>query len=296
MLSSLLISKEIKFKENEPTCLHNTMKIGGNACYFIMPDSIDKLIFTINACKYEDLQFAVVGNLSNTVFSDSGYDGAVISTLLCRGVKCDDNHIICECGAPLSAVSYCAYKNSLTGMEFSYGIPGTVGGAVVMNAGAYGSDISAAVESVTAYDLVTGETVRFSADECGFSYRHSIFASGRYVIISVCFSLAKDDKEKIKFAMDDFTSRRKEKQPLDMPSAGSVFKRPQGRYVGQMIEELGLKGFSVGGACVSEKHAGFIVNNGGATCEDLIKLIDYIKRAVYEKYSVRLECEIIFID
>ena len=296
MLSSLLISSEIKFKENESMSLHTTMKIGGKARYFITPENTKEIVFSVNACKDEGIPFVIAGNLSNSVFSDGGYDGAVISTLMCKGVKPLGDDIICECGAGLSAVAYYAYKNSLSGLEFSYGIPGTVGGALVMNAGAYGSDISTVAKSVEAYDHESGKTVNFSVEDCEFSYRHSVFSSGRYVVLSAVFALEKDCKEKIKSAMDDFTSRRKEKQPLDMPSAGSVFKRPEGRYVGQMIEELGLKGFSVGGACVSTKHAGFIVNNGGATCADLKKLIEIVKEAVYDKYSVRLECEIKFID
>lgn len=295
MLESLLISSEINFKKNEPMSLHTSMRIGGMADYLINVKSEEELICAITACQKAGVRYIVVGNLSNTVFADNGYNGAVICTVGCNNIKIRENKLLCECGAFVSAASYNAYKASLTGMEFAYGIPGCIGGAVVMNAGAYGSDMSNVVKSVRAYDVQTQKITEFSLSECDFSYRHSVFSSGRYIVLSAVLVLKKGNCGDIKEQMQKFADMRKEKQPLDMPSAGSVFKRPEGKYVGAMIEELGLKGYRVGDACVSEKHAGFIVNLGNAKCDDLLKLIDIVKSKVLAAYNVELECEIKFI-
>ncbi len=294
MLAPLLESREIYFTENEPMCAHTSIKIGGSADYFVRPKNRDELIFTVESCKKAGTAYVIVGNLTNTVFSDEGFRGAVISLLAYNGITVSGEELICDCGASLSAVAYTAFKSSLSGLEFSYGIPGCVGGAVAMNAGAYGSNISNVVKSVCAYDTEQDEIVCFDREDCNFSYRHSIFSDGRYIVLSAVFSLVKGDGDAIKAEMDRVSSLRKEKQPLDMPSAGSVFKRPDGRYVGQMIEELGLKGYSIGDAQVSAKHAGFIVNTGRATCRDLIDLISYIKSKVNDAYGMMLECEIKF--
>ena len=185
-----------------------------------------------------------------------------------------------------------ARDNNLSGMEELYGIPGTVGGAVYMNAGAYGGEISSCIETVEVFDLNEGNIKQFNKKDCCFGYRKSFFMNDNYVILSAVLKLTKSSKESICQKMNDYMSRRKEKQPLEYPSAGSVFKRPEGCFAGALIEQCGLKGYQIGGARVSDKHAGFIVNVGGATCEDVMRLIEHIKNEVMQKFGIELECEI----
>jgi UDP-N-acetylmuramate dehydrogenase len=233
-----------------------------------------------------------VGRGSNLLVSDDGMKGAV---LLLSGdfgtVRCDGNTITCGAAVSLSSLCKTALDHHLTGLEFAYGIPGSVGGALFMNAGAYGSEMKNVVVSAT-HMTRSGEIVTVGAEELSLSYRHSVYHETDNVILSVTVALQPGDPAAIRGAMDDFMMRRKTKQPLEYPSAGSVFKRPEGYFAGALIEQCGLKGKQIGGAMVSPKHAGFIVNVGGATCSDVLALVSFIQKTVQEETGVSLECEI----
>ena len=272
-----------------------TFRIGG-PCTAVYPGSERELINTVNECISLGIRYTVLGCGSNVLFSDSGYDGAVILTQSLNSVRVEGKTVYACCGAPLQTVCRAAYNAGLSGAEFAYGIPGSVGGAVFMNAGAYGGEMKDIVRSVTAFSPDIGKIVVLSAEECDFGYRHSIFEDNGYIILSAVMELTPDDKDVIKAKMDDLIDRRKSKQPLNYPSAGSTFKRYPGRYTGQMIEEAGLKGYTVGGAAVSEKHAGFVINKGGATADDVLKLVDHIKKVIKEREGIEIECEIRVID
>ncbi len=278
---------------NEPMCKHTSFKIGGAADLFVTPENVEQLAECVKLCTKNCVDFFVLGNGSNVVFTDKGYRGVVISTLsLCDEIKLvNDSSIKCSVGTRLSTLCSFALENSLSGIECLWGIPGTVGGAVYMNAGAYGGEISDSVIECTSIDT-SGNLHTYPADELDFSYRHSRFSDSDEIIIDAVFRLKRADQKDISAKMDDLISRRKEKQPLEYPSAGSVFKRPEGYFAAALIEQCGLKGRSVGGCCVSHKHSGFIVNTSNATCADLISLIDQIKAEVYAAKSVSLECEI----
>lgn len=276
----------IKFIENEPMSKHTTFKIGGCADFFVCPETTDELVRALAL----DCPKIVIGNGSNLLFPDDGFRGAVIK-------YCDDKisvqgeSLICGAGVLMSKIAAVAYENSLGGFEFASGIPGSVGGGVRMNAGAYGGSLDMVV-SETEY-IENGEVKRAVGDEHGFSYRHSIFCDEPLkVVTKTKIDLKRADRADIKALTEDYTNRRKTKQPLKYPSAGSVFKRPEGHFAGALIEQCGLKGFSVGGAQVSELHAGFIINTGGATAEDVKRLIDHIQKTVFKTFGVMLECEI----
>ncbi len=294
-LLDLLNNKNIEYSLNEPMCKHTTFHIGGKADYYIKPSNEEEFI-AVFRCTYEsDMSVFVCGNLSNIVFSDDGFRGAVIDTRNMNKCFADGRFLYAQAGASMTSVAKIALERGLSGLEFSYGIPGTVGGGVFMNAGAYGGQISDTVVSVRAYDIEQDTIVELTRDQCDFSYRHSVFLEGKMLIISCVFELISADREAIRLTMNENMQARRDKQPLDLPSAGSVFKRPEGHYVGKMIDELGLKGLRVGGIEVSKKHGGFMVNVGGGTCDDLISLISFVKEKVYAAYGVALECEIGFV-
>ena len=227
---------------------------------------------------------------------DEGYNGIVITTERLKNISVNDNMITSDCGVTMNQLSSKARDASLKGLSFAYGIPGFVGGAVYMNAGAYGGQISDVLVRSTYYDPETGKIKTFEKEEHQFGYRESVYKNNpSYVILSAEFLLDNGDGSVIKDEMDDFMNRRRTKQPLEYPSAGSVFKRPEGHFAGQLIEECGLKGRRVGGAVVSEKHAGFIVNDGAATAKDVKELVDIIKTEVFKKFNINLACEIIFV-
>lgn len=279
-------------RENEPMNLHTTFKIGGPADFFSEPQDVTELKNIINLCKSENMPYMILGNGSNMLVSDKGIDGVVISMEdNFQNLHIEGNTVIADAGILLSTLSKRVYEKELTGMEFASGIPGTLGGAVYMNAGAYGGEMKDIVKTVTFIEC-DGNVVSYTADKLEFGYRKSCFSNTDRIILSVCIELKRGKKEEIKAMMADFTERRTTKQPISMPSAGSVFKRPEGYFAGTLIENAGLKGYSIGGAEVSEKHAGFIVNKGDATAEDVISLIEYIKQTVYEKYNVMLEPEV----
>lgn len=277
---------------NEPMKKHTTFKIGGPADFLVLPATVDEVVNVFKIIKKYQMPFTVLGNGSNVLVLDKGIRGVVVkfddtmSYMKQAGTK-----IIVGSGSLLKDVAKFASDLSLSGMEFAIGIPGSIGGAVFMNAGAYDGEISNVITAVTAVSL-DGEVVRYLKDDLEFGYRHSIFQSNHYVICEVELSLVKGDKKEIEAKMDELTMRRESKQPLEMPSAGSTFKRPQGYFAGTLIEQTGLKGFKVGGAQISKKHAGFVVNAGEATAEDVLNLIQEVQKMVFEKHGVKLHPEV----
>ena len=282
------------FFENEPMSKHTTFKIGGNADVFVTPKDEDELVFTVSAARRAALPYFVTGNGSDLLVSDKGIEGAVICLDKMRGISVMENTVTVCAGQ--SVMSLCSFlqKRGLSGLEFAYGIPGTVGGAVYMNAGAYGGEIKDVTVSVRYLDK-SGVITEIGKEDLCFSYRKSVFQENGGIILSATFLLDKDDPEKILERMNDYYSRRTSKQPLEYPSAGSVFRRPEGNFAGTLIEKSELKGVSVGGAAVSEKHAGFIVNTGGATSEDVRRLIEIIRQKVLADSGIELQTEVIFI-
>ncbi len=283
----------VRFLQNEPMKNHTTFQIGGPADLMAVPQDKESFLGLMDLVKDCPVPALVVGNGSNLLVSDDGIEGIVVKTeeALDKISLCGEHAVLAGAGATLSRLSSFCRDHALSGLEFAHGIPGTVGGAVCMNAGAYGGEMSDVVEKTEYYK---GKTVLSLSgrDHC-FSYRHSFFSDrGDLVVLSSAFLLKPAKKEDISAKIADLANRRREKQPLNLPSAGSVFKRPEGCFAGKLIEDAGLRGFSINGAEVSEKHAGFIVNRGGATCNDVLALIDLIQKTVYRKFSVELECEI----
>lgn len=285
----------IEIKQNEPMSRHTSFKIGGNADLYIIPHDMDALIETVRILKETETKRYFLGNATNVLFDDAGFRGAVVSLGNICAIKVIENRIVTEAGASLNLVCKTARDKELSGLEFAYGIPGSIGGAVFMNAGAYGGEMSQVIAQSTYFSLddMTVHTIPLTAHEYG--YRESVYRHNNWLVLSAVLELQKGEYDKINAAMNDYMSRRIDKQPLEYPSAGSVFKRYPGRYTGQMIEECGLKGYSIGGAQVSEKHAGFIVNKGGATSADVLALIEHIKNEVYKKFDCRIECEVIHV-
>lgn len=285
----------IEIKQNEPMSRHTSFKIGGNADLYIIPHDMDALIETVRIVRETETKRYFLGNATNVLFDDAGFRGAVVSLGNICAIKVIENRIVAEAGASLNLVCKTARDKELSGLEFAYGIPGSIGGAVFMNAGAYGGEMSQVIAQSTylSLDDMTVHTIPLSAHEYG--YRESVYRHNNWLVLSAVLELQKGEYDKINAAMNDYMSRRIDKQPLEYPSAGSVFKRYPGRYTGQMIDECGLKGYSIGGAQVSEKHAGFIVNKGGATSADVLALIEHIKNEVYKKFDCRIECEVIHV-
>ena len=282
----------LKVRQNEPMSRHTSFNIGGLADVFVEISDVSKLSFVINLAKTLDIPFLVVGNGSNLLISDKGVEGAVLK--LCDdSIKIDGNKICCAAGVKLSKLALVAKENSLKGLEFAWGIPGTVGGAVYMNAGAYGGEICQVISNCTALDK-DGNVKTYTLEEMQLGYRTSVFKTNDEIILSADFSLLEGEISQISAIMDDYIERRRTKQPLELPSAGSTFKRPEGYFAGALIEQSGLKGFRIGDAAVSEKHAGFVVNLGNATCDDVLKLIEHIKATVLKDSGVTLETEVIF--
>lgn len=291
---AMLTSAGIDAAAEQPLARRSSFGIGGPAELVAFPKNAAELEFTIEILKSRAAPYIVIGNGTNVLFADEGYRGCVIFTERMNGIRTDGDRLSAGAGASFTAMATAAKNASLSGLEFAYGIPGSCGGAVVMNAGAYGGQVSDVLEVCEVYNTETRETLSLSADELQLSYRHSIFSdNGSLICLGATFSLKEGNKEDIDAVMRELMQRRISKQPLEHPSAGSVFKRPASElYVGKMIEESGLKGFRIGGAMVSEKHAGFIVNAGGATAGDVLELIDHIKRVIMQGYGIELECEI----
>lgn len=282
-----------RYKKNEPLALYTSFKIGGTCPLLIMPNGSECLCMLVRKFKKEGLYYRVMGNGSNILVSDKGTDVPVIMiSSAMNGILPEDKRLTCGSGTSLSALCRAAADLGLSGLEFAYGIPGSVGGAVYMNAGAYGGEMKDAVIGCMYMDS-EGEFHFLKKEEMDFSYRHSFFSGKSHIIIGVEFELKKGDKTEINEKMKELMKRRKDKQPLEYPSAGSTFKRPKGNFAGKLIEDAGLKGFSVGGAQVSEKHCGFIVNKGGASFDDVKTLIETVREKVKENSGVTLEPEVL---
>ena len=279
------------YSENVSLAPYCSMKTGGKAEYLVLPKNESELIEAISYFKNAGKKYIVVGNCSNLIFPDSGYDGAVIITSGIKGLESDGEFITAYCGETLSSLARFACENALAGLEFCYGIPGTVGGAVYMNAGAYGGEISKRFVNGRFLDK-NGEIITLSLDEMDFGYRKSRLASEELIMLSATLKAERGNKEEIRIIMDALMTKRKTTQPLEYPSCGSAFKRPEGHFAGALIEQCGLKGLSVGGAQVSEKHAGFIINYNNATSTDVTDLLRLVSDTVFEQTGVRLEPEI----
>lgn len=277
---------------SEPMNKHTTFHIGGPADLFIYVSSMEALQLIKKSCGEEKIPCMICGKGSNMLVKDSGIRGVVLKLgSEFESISCEGTTITCGAGASLAALAVFAQKKGLSGLEFSYGIPGTVGGAAFMNAGAYGGEMKDVMVSCSHVDS-RGEIGSYSGEKLQLSYRKSVYSGLDYVITSAKFELSQGEPQKIWERMKEYMSRREAKQPLEYPSAGSIFKRPEGQYAGTLIEQCGLKGIQIGGARVSEKHAGFIVNTGGATCEDVESLIHLIQETVEKKTGYFLECEV----
>lgn len=284
--------QQIPFVEKEPLSRHTTFRIGGPAAVLCLPETPAQLLRALELCREYGVRTYLLGNGSNTLFADEGFDGAVICTVDLRApITVTGTTVSAPAGASLAAVCREAQKAGLTGLEFAYGIPGTVGGAVYMNAGAYGGELKQVLSRVTFLDKdLRLETL--PVEELALGYRTSRFETDGGSILEAVFQLQPGAPQAIEARMQELMARRREKQPLELPSAGSTFKRPEGAFAGQLIEQCGLRGFAVGGAAVSTKHCGFVVNTGGATCADVIRLTDEIQKIVEEKTGYRLSREI----
>ena len=297
LLKEFLQNEEIVYKEDEPMSVHTTFKIGGPADIFVQPASEGAVAKVVSFCNEKEIPFYVLGNGSNLLVSDLGIEGVVIHIAggLADFSVVGVNEIICGSGLRLSLLCSYALENGLTGLEFAWGIPGLVGGAVYMNAGAYDSEISKVTTECRCVTM-DGKFETLTADKLKLGYRTSIFKEKKNrVITSAKFQLYPGDTEAIRSRMDELMMRRKSKQPLEFPSAGSTFKRPTGNFAGTLIETCGLKGFTIGGAQVSEKHAGFVINTGNATSSDVKRVIEAVSEKVFLETSIKLEPEVEFI-
>ena len=285
-----------KVKYNEKMSKYTTMRVGGPCDCIVFPDEISKIKEVIDFCKNENITFFVIGNGSNLLVKDEGIHGVVIKLGHRFGkIELDGEYILAYAGATMPTLSQLAKKNSLKGLEFACGIPGTIGGGVKMNAGAYGSQISDVLYEVTYMDEKE-EIKTIKNKDCSFGYRKSIFTiNPNYVILSSKFKLERGNIDEIENKMKENSLARKAKQPLEYPNFGSVFKRPEGYFVGKLVDDAGLRGYKIGGAQVSTKHTGFIVNVDNATCKDVLDLIGYVQTTVYNKFNVKLTPEVIII-
>lgn len=282
-------------RRQEPMSLHTTFRIGGPADLFVMPGSIQAVADSIRICKETQTPYAVIGNGSNLLVSDAGYRGVIIQIgRNLNQITGNGEEIRAQAGAMLSVIAKTALSESLTGFEFASGIPGTLGGAAVMNAGAYGGEMKDVLTEVTVLTR-EGEIRTIPAEKLETGYRTSLAAKNGWIILEAVLKFQKGDAEAIRGRMEELKMQRVTKQPLDLPSAGSTFKRPEGYFAGKLIMDAGLRGFTVGGAQISEKHCGFVVNKGGATAEDVRNLICAVQKKVQEDAGVKLEPEVKFL-
>lgn len=283
---------EDQIKPEEPMKNHVTFRVGGPADFFVTPKNYEELSWVLKCCAKYEMPCYIMGNGSNLLVSDQGYRGVVIQLFRqLNDIQCEGNVIRAQAGALLSAVANRALEEKLTGFEFAAGIPGTLGGACVMNAGAYGGEMKDVLKSVAVLTR-EGERITLQKNELELGYRTSIIAKKNYIVLEAEIELEVGDAEEIKAVMDDLKERRTTKQPLEYPSAGSTFKRPEGYFAGKLIQESGLQGFQVGGAQISEKHCGFVINKDQATAADIAELIRQVQDRVEEKFGVRLETEV----
>ncbi len=292
-LSAHVPEEDILF--NEPMCRHTTFRVGGDAQCFVRISDREQLRNIIPYLQQVEVPFFILGNGSNLLVGDKGYQGVVLQIgNRMNQIIVDGESIIVQAGALLSQVAKAALENELTGFEFASGIPGTIGGGVVMNAGAYEGEMKQVVERVTVMDR-QGEVLELSGDEMEFGYRTSIIKNRPFIVLEIRLKLQQGKGEEIRAKMDELALKRKEKQPLEFASAGSTFKRPEGYFAGKLIMDAGLRGYSIGGACVSEKHCGFVVNTGRATAADVAEVILEVKDRVKERFGVTLEPEVVFL-
>ena len=277
---------------DEPMSRHTTFRIGGNADYFVKPGNADEVAAVIVVCREYNIPYFILGNGSNLLVSDDGYRGMIINIMdNMDSVTVDGRIITAQAGAMLVRVSVMARDNALTGLEFASGIPGIIGGAVYMNAGAYGGEMKNVVKTVRAIDEY-GRIYELDSEKMDFSYRHSIVEERKLIVLEVTLELEHGSREAIDNRMKELAEARRSKQPLEYPSAGSTFKRPEGYFAGKLIMDAGLRGYSVGGAQVAEKHCGFVINKGGATASDVVELIRDVQHDVDDKFGVTLEPEV----
>lgn len=289
------VAKE-KIRYNEEMKNHTTVKVGGPCKCMVIPENIDDIISTIKFAKKEGIDYYIIGCGSNLLVCDEGIDAIVIKLgNKFAKVEVKDDVIEAQSGASMPYIAVVAKNHFLSGMEFASGIPGTIGGGVRMNAGAYGGEISNIFLEATYLDA-DGNIKCIKKEDMKFSYRHSFFTDNKeFIILSIKLKLQHGNIDDIAKIMEKNSIARKEKQPLEYPNFGSVFKRPEGHFVGKLVQDTGLRGYKIGGAQVSTKHTGFIVNIGGATCKDIVNLIHHIQNVVFEKYNVKLETEVVFI-
>ena len=283
---------DLELREQEPMSRHTTFRIGGPVRLMALPKTEKEAQAVLKTAWELECPPFFLGNGSNLLVADAGYEGFVLK--LARGmdqVQEVNRRLVAGSAMLLSQLAWAALGRGLAGLEFAHGIPGSLGGAITMNAGAYGGEMAQVVTAVTCLTR-TGELQTVPADRCAFSYRHSAFSDGSRLILKAEFSLPQGDPEEIRAKIEDLAQRRREKQPLEYPSAGSMFKRPPGHFAAALIDQCGLKGLTVGGAQVSEKHAGFVVNRGGATCADVLALVDQVRERVLRQTGVELEMEV----
>lgn len=283
------VCPELELLEQEPMSKHTTFRVGGPVSLMAIPKTAQQAAAAVQIAAEEGITPFFLGNGSNLLVADNGVNAFVIKSGGLTAVSVDEDEIVAESGILLSRLATVARNHCLTGLEFAHGIPGSLGGAVTMNAGAYDGEMSQVVRSVT-FINVAGELE--VTDQFAFSYRHSAFEDGSRMILRVELKLQKGEADAISARMDDLKERRRSKQPLEWPSAGSTFKRPQGYFAAALIDQCGLKGLTVGGAQVSEKHAGFVINKGGATCADILELMNQVRKRVFEQTGVTLEPEV----
>ena len=287
-----LIAGDSNVRCDEPMSSHCTFRAGGTAKYYVIPDEYKKVRDVLRLCVEENIPYYVIGNGSNLLVQDDGLDGVIIEidSALAK-IEINGNEIVAKAGAKLSKIAVKALNESLTGFEFAHGIPGNLGGAVTMNAGAYGGEMKDVLKWVKVLDN-NGEMKTLKAEELELGYRTSIIVKEKMIVLEACIELHEGNRDEIEMHMKELMAKRKEKQPLEYPSAGSTFKRPEGYFAGKLIQDAGLKGYRVGGAMVSEKHSGFVINYDNATATDIINLMKDVRKKVYEEFQVTLEPEV----
>ena len=293
-LEEILSKDSIKY--NEPMKKHTTMKVGGLCDCMVEPSSIEEIQKVLEYVKENNIKYYIIGNGSNLLVKDEGVHALIIKIAnKFSGFEVNGEYIKAYSGCSVPKLSQIAKENSLSGLEFACGIPGSVGGGIRMNAGAYGSEMVNVVEKVGFLDE-NGNLKEIEGKVAHFTYRHSMFVDNpQYVVVYAIYKLVKGNKEEISKIMEENMSSRKQKQPIEYPNFGSVFKRPEGYFVGKLVDDCGLKGYKIGGAQVSTKHSGFMINIGDATCKDVLDLIEYVKKKVYEKFNVRLQEEVVIL-
>lgn len=286
---------ELELRLDEPMSHHTTFRVGGPAALMACPRQTEELVEAVKLARAWEVPTVMVGNGSNLLVDDSGVNAFVVKTVpQYAGCQVCGEELTAQSGILLSQLATKAAQEGLTGLEFAHGIPGSLGGGVTMNAGAYGGEMVQVVRQVGVL-CPDGTVETWEGERCQFRYRHSAFSDGTHLVLWAKVGLQRGDPEKIQETMRDFSARRREKQPLEYPSAGSTFKRPQGHFAAALIDQCGLKGLRVGGAMVSEKHAGFVINTGNATCSDILRLMDEVRGRVYEATGVELEPEVRYL-